>query len=261
MSHIVREFLKVACVLILGAAVIIAAIAWADDRPNATTWMFRWGPIPFALAALFGFLKIHFAADLVPDFLYRECGTYFDRAGLCFVVFASEMDGVCFLNALFQNRYEGACEGTIVLRHSKGLFGRREFDTIAFRVDCDGGAFGIVGSPISVPAHLQGKTVSFEVGASAIYPSGKGRQLRFRDGIVLRADAQFNDVFSKTATIVGALGGAIIISSPAKAKLRLPINVTEYPPEEIESRQEILWRPGDEINGERARNVRAESSL
>jgi hypothetical protein len=241
-----RETVKVVCVLFVIAAIMTSALAWADDRPNQTTWVLRLAPIAVAIFALIVFLRLHFQRDLAPDYLRSHCGTFFDRTGLCFAPLLEDMNGVCVLHTYFQNRYERPCVGRIALRPAKELFRRPNMDTIAFEVNCDGGAFGLHRMAIGIPPKLQGRWVKFEVGASAQYPEGRGHMLRFRDGISLRADTQFKDAYSRSVTIAGAFGGAIVLSRPASVKVKVPENVAEHVPAEIEPHIAILWRPGDE---------------
>jgi hypothetical protein len=81
-----REFSKVMCVLVLMVSAIAAAIAWIDDRPNSTTWLFRTIPAVVAVLALGMFLRLHWQRDLAPDFLAERVGKYLERDGFCFSV-------------------------------------------------------------------------------------------------------------------------------------------------------------------------------
>jgi hypothetical protein len=240
-----REFVKVASVLVLLAAVVTAAIAWIDNRPNQTTWALRIAPVALGLVALVIFLRLHFQRDLAPDYLYQHCGGFFDRGGLCFAVMLENMNGVCVLHIYFQNRFERPCIGRIALRPAKEFFGRPNMDTIAFEARCDGGAFGVHRIAVGIPQKLQNRKVRFEVGASVEYPSGHGRRLRFRDGIALRANSEFKNTFVRSVTVAGALGGAIVLSKPATVTVAVPPDVAEEIPEEIQGVTTILWRPGD----------------
>jgi hypothetical protein len=240
-----REFVKGACVLVILASLLTLALAWVDDRPNQTTHFLRFAPILLALIAFVVFLRLHYQRDLAPDYLTQYCGTFFDRGGLCFAPILSDMDGVCVLCTYFQNRFDRPCTGRIALRPAKGFLGRPNMDVIAFEVACDGGAFGVHRMAVGVPTAIQGRKVKFEVGASVDFPQGRGSMLRFRDGIVLRSDAVFRDQFTRSVTIAGALGGAIVISRPAGIEVQVPMNVPASIPGDIEAHVSILWRPGD----------------
>jgi hypothetical protein len=241
-----REFVKVASVLVVSAAILTIAIAWADDRPNQLTWILRFAPVFVVLAALAVFLRLHFQRDLVPDYLYATCGKYFDRDGFCFATALENMDGVCVLHTYFQNRYDRPCVGKIALRPAKEFFVRPDMDTIAIYAQCDGGAFGVHRIAVGIPRQMQGRKVKLEVGASVTYPDGRGKMLRFREGHVLRADTDFHNSFARSMTIAGALSGAIVLTKPAATKLQIPPNVSEQIPDDIEPHTAILWRPGDE---------------
>jgi hypothetical protein len=122
---------------------------------------------------------------------------------------------------------------------------RAKLDAIAFEIPCDGGAFGVVSIPVPLPRNVQGRRQAFDVGASVDYPEGRGRRLRFRDGIFLRANSQFRDSFRTGVTLLGTLAGGVVLSSPAKITLDLPTDVAEETPADAEPQRQVLWKPGD----------------
>jgi len=241
----VREFLKVMCVLVIGAGAIAAGVAWMDDRPSQLTWMFRLGSPVVALVGLVGFLLIHFRRDKVPDYLYQFCGGFFDRGGFCFTFGARSEDGICFVDAYFQNRHERPCIGRLALRPARGFFGHRPIEAITYEIHCGSAAFGVARMPVPIAAAMQGKRQTFEVGASVDYPQGKGRALRFRDGIVIRANSNFGNAFGTALTVVGALGGTLVLSKPATLSIDLPVGVAEDTPEDLKPEIQTLWKIGD----------------
>ncbi len=181
------ETAKAVCVLVLLIASITAAAAWIDDRPNAMVWSFRIGSSLLAVAALGLILKLQFRADLAHDYLRDYAKQYFNRDGFCFAFAATVVDGIAYLDAIFQNQYENPCLGRIALRPAQGFFmNRAKIETIAYEIELGPAAYGVARLAIPIPGKLQGQRQSFEVGASAYFPDGKGRRLRFQDGLRLR---------------------------------------------------------------------------
>jgi len=240
-----REFLKVIMVLVIMAALLAAALAWISERPDQRTLMFRFGSPIVAILALVVFLRIHFRRDEVPDYLRQMCGGYFDRGGFCFSFAAYDVDGICFLDAFFQNKYERPCVGRIALRPAKDFFGRRKIDAITYEISCEAAAFGVARVPLPLPLAVQGKRQKFEVGASVHYPEGKGRMLRFRDGAVIRTNSNFGNSFGTALQVAGAMGGTLVLTRPASATVSLPIGVAEEIPDGIEPEVKTFWRLGD----------------
>ena len=241
-----REFIKVVCVLIIMVTCVWAAFVWSDDRPDSTTWYFRIGCPILTLVAIGIFLKIHLKADVVSDYLRQQAGNYLNRGGFCFAFDVIPIEGICQFCVYFQNQRDQPCRGRIALRQVQGFFMNPEqIETITFEILCEPAAFGIAKLAIPLPQKLQGKRQAFEVGASVDYPQGKGKRLRFHDGIVLRHNADFGNKFGTALTIAGAMGGAIVFSKPAKATIKFPIGVAEDISEGLEPEILTLWKLGD----------------
>lgn len=241
-----RESIKVTLVLTFIVAAIIAAIAWMDDRPSQLTWIGRFSLSCLAVATLGLFFKMHFRADVAPDYLRTITGGYFNRDGFCFCFATTVDDGICFIEAYYQNQFDQPCHGQIALRPARGFWmTRSRIETIVFDVACEAAAFGIVRIPVPLPRELLGKKQSFEVGASVEYSSVKRRQLRFRDGICLRANSAFKNQFHTALQVAGALSGTIVLAVPAKTTLLLPSNAGESVPANIGPELKTFWRLGD----------------
>lgn len=240
------ESTKAVCAALLIGAFVAAALAWSTDRPNDVVWGFRiGGPIVagFALALL---LKLQFRTDIAEDYLRRYTGKYFNRDGFCFAFSASCIDGVGYIDAYFQSQYDAPCVGQIALRPARRFFlGRARIEAITYEIDCAPAAFGVARVAVPIPEKLQGKRVSFEVGASVDYPNGKGPRLRFRDGTFLRTNSRFGDAFGTGLSIAGIVAGGIYLVEPAKAVLNLPIGVAEDVPGESTPEIVTLWKLGD----------------
>lgn len=240
------ESAKAVIALLMIVGIVAASLAWNDDRPDAATWGFRIGGVVTAVLALALLLKLQFRTDLAPDYLRERMRAYFNRDGFCFAFAASSADGIAYFDAYFQNQYSAPCVGRIVLRPARGFFlGRAPFEAITYEINCEPAGFGVASIPIPIPQKLQGKHQSFEVGASVDFPAGKGRRLRFRDGVFLRTNTDFGDAFGTALTAVGAATGTIVLPKPALAKVALPANVAEVLPVPRAPELKTFWRLGD----------------
>jgi hypothetical protein len=242
-----REALKVLCVVVFMFAAPAAALGWFDRADGAVSLFLRYGCPVLAVLGIAGFLRIHFRADLAPDYLHHHVGTYFNRGGFCFGFRTSVVGRICYLEILFQNQQDEPCVGCIALRPARGFFlGRANMEPIAIEIRSEPAAFGTAKVGFSIPSELQGKRQSFEVGASVHYPSGKGHTLRFRDGIVLRANSDFGNAFATALTVVGALSGSIVWTTPARVMLDLPSGVVQDGADGYGPEIRTLWKLGDE---------------
>jgi hypothetical protein len=246
------EFAKGVCCLVVMAGVGAGLLSWFHDRPDSTIWLLRLGSPLLAIVGLLIVIKLQFRKDTAPDYLRQllgwrlDQGQFFDRGGFCFGFRTTSKDGHCELNAYFQNRHERPCRGQIALRPARNFFlNRNKFDAICIDVECGAGAFGFATLPIPIPAAFQGKRQQFEVGASVKYPHGRGRKLRHSEGMVLRTNSKFANTFGSVLTVAGALGGSVVISSPAKVTLDLPFSVAEKLPDGLEPAVRTLWTLGD----------------
>jgi hypothetical protein len=219
-----RESVKVVAVLIFCVSATVAAVVWFDDRPTQTTWVCRIVCSLLAVAAVGVFLRVHYWSkpDLVPDFLGRECRSFFERSGLCFSILPTCEDGVCIVTAMFQNRYDHRCTARIALRPVVGVFRsakklfQNDFSTIVFDISCGAGSFGIAGIPLAVPRSRQDKELILRIGATVDYPEGKGKKLRFRDGIPIRHSAEFRSTYFRVLKLLFLFCGGFFSFFPPR---------------------------------------------
>lgn len=237
------EILKWLCALILITAAIVTPFAWYADQPDQTVWILRIGAPLVGTVALAILIAIYSRADVVPDYLHQTTGSYFNRGGFCFSMVPAVVDEVCVFQAFFQNQYERPCVGRIILRpyFTSGI----SLPELLFDVICEEGAFGVVTLPVGLPHEVQGCKATYRVGASVKYPDGRGKRLRFRDGLSLREDAKFRDRLGTTLTVLGALVGHIVISTPAKITVMLPEDVVEVLLTTPVAERQLLWKLGD----------------
>jgi hypothetical protein len=240
------ESTKAVLAFVLIVGLISTPLAWYSDGPTTVTWAFRIGGPVVAIVSLWLILALHFRADLARDYLQELTGTYFNRGGFGFAFLVGAVEGVAYLDAYFINQHSRPCQGRIALRPARGFFlNRAKIDTITFQIDCGPGAYGYTRLPFPVPADLQGKAQSFEIGASVQYPEGRGKRLRFHDGVFLRANAKFGNTFGTAVLLAGAATGTIILSKPAIVKLQLPVNVADEIPFPDAPQVAVLWQLGD----------------
>ena len=226
--------------------VVVATLAWDEDRPDAATWGCRIGGSITAIIAFGLFLKLQLRADIEQDYLRLLTGTYFNRDGFCFSFVVTANDGIAFMTAYFQSQYDEPSLGRIALRPARGiLMTRANIDTITFEIECPPAGFGFARIAIPIPENRQGKQQSFEVGASVQYPDGKGRRIRFHDGVFLGSKANFRDSFVTALTIAGAATGSIVLSKPATTTIDLPVGVAKDTPDNLAAEVKTLWQLGE----------------
>jgi hypothetical protein len=241
-----NESTKAVSTLVLIVSAPTAAIAWVIDRPDVITWSLRLGCLAAAILSLGVILRPYFRSDLVHDYLRDRARTYFNRDGFGFTVFVTSIDGIARMDLYFLNQYDKPCVGRVALRPARGFFlTRANVETIAYEIDCAPAAFGFARLAIPIPEKLQGKRQAFEVGASVHYPEGKGKRLRFHDGLFLRANTNFGNAFGTALTVAGLFAGKIVISRPATITVDLPTGVAEEIRNRLAPEVRTLWRLGD----------------
>jgi len=221
---IMHTFLKTACVLVFGVAGMVALGAWGSGNN-----LLRVLATPTAILAITGFFILHFRRDLAPDFLRQQCKKFYERNGFCFFAWIDSKDGIAVLNIPFQSRYSKPSLAQIAFRQPN----QQPFLTV--EIECEPGASGIAHFPVAIPEHYQGKEVLFEIGATVRYPKGKGKMLRFRNGMLVRQDA----CHSKSWVMTGEIKS--IIQQP------LPSGVAEELPKGIEPTMETYWKLDDGV--------------
>jgi hypothetical protein len=100
---------------------------------------------------------------------------------------------------------------------------------------------------VPLPQSAQGTRQKFDVGASVEYPTGRGRRLRYREGIAIPHNSTFGNAFGKAVALAGAAAGVIVFSHPASIMINLPTGVAETIPEDSMPTVETRWTLGDEV--------------
>lgn len=225
---------------------MIVGFLWTIDRPDALIWSFRIGgslAVTFALGLL---LKLILRSDRHPDYLRLRTKTSFDREGFCFDAGVSVKKGVALMTVYFQTQYDQHSEARVALRPARSIFGRRSpILPMYFDIDCPPAGFGVARVAFAFPSELQGKCQAFEVGATVRYPDGQGQQIRFHEGVLLRSNSDFVNVFHGVLAICAAVLGMFILIRPTTIKLMLPQGVNHDIPELVEPEVIIMWQLGD----------------
>jgi len=215
---------------VLGMLVIlggIGGITWLMQANPGETWIWWWRVGSALSVGIPSILLIReaFRKDLAPDYLHQLMGDYFERNGFCFAACLENADQGCQLELYFQNQYEGFCKAVVWLVPTKDVFvDRSGLGEKKFEIDCGPGAFGKVTEDISVPSQLKGETTRWDVTANVEYPQGRGRLLRYRNGMRVSASRE---------------------SSPARILLKFPVSGTSRQKGSAPHRVVTLWQMGD----------------
>jgi hypothetical protein len=231
--------------LSLLVAVTCAIWVWAFPRSADTTvWILRLLAPLVATLLLFLLIRDELREDDLPDLIRQIVRKCFERDGLCFAFVPTVADGICWMNVYYQNRFENACTARIVLQPESKSKPPSPLLGIDARVECGGGAFGVLNIPWPIPADLQGRAMRFEVGCEISYPTGRGKTLRYREGLSVGSPGGGLGAVETAALL---LVGIHYISHPASLSLALPSGVVEAIPAELGPTRETLWQP-DVVN-------------
>ncbi len=96
--------------------------------------------------------------------------------------------------------------------------------------------------PLAIPKRFQGKLATFDVGADVVYPDGKGKRLRFFEGVRLDHNANFISGRFRLLGTVALLCGIIYFKSPTRLRCRLPEGVAEELPGDLGDAVRIEWQ-------------------
>lgn len=244
-----NESLKATLGVVIAACALMGIIAWMPSMTNEVSsvmWRLRIGCPVLGILCLVPLVWAQTRKDKAPDFLARITPRYFERDGFCFAIVPQVAAGSCAMQIFFQNRYDRPCSSQILIRGSTSLFnGRPDLRDIALGVSCASAEFGCSTIPWPISQELQGKEVWLSVYAGVKYTQGRGTLLRYRDG--LRVGAVGTDIWREGLQIAGALGGALVLSRPARIKLTLPSGVPMSASKGIIAETKTIWKLGDPV--------------
>jgi hypothetical protein len=240
------ESTKTICAAVFMVGAVVAAFAWFEDRPTLTTWCFRIGGSVVAVSAIATILGLHFRTDIERDYLRELAGTYFNRDGFCFAVSATSSGGIGVLEIYFQNQRDAESIGRVAIRPARGFWMMRpNLDVLLCEMQCPPAAFGVARLALSIPKNRQGKRQAFEVAAAVLYPNGRGRRIRFHDGIFLRARSRLGKAFGGALAVAGLAAGSVALFRPVTVSIVLPADVLEQLPVDSEPEISVRWQQGD----------------
>jgi hypothetical protein len=245
-----NESIKATLGVIVAACALAGIISWMPGPTNEVSsvgWWFRIGCPILGVVCLAPLIWAQTRKDKAPNFLSRITPRYFERDGFCFAIGPQIVNGNCSMQIYYQNRYDQSCSAQILIRASSGLFsGRPDLSDITLGVSCGPAEFGCSTIPWAIPENLQGKVVSLSLYAGVKYPNGRGKLLRYKDG--LRVGAVGTDVWREGLQIAGAVGGALVISRPARIKFPLPAGVSTFKQETISAETKTIWKLGEPVS-------------
>jgi hypothetical protein len=235
------DSMKNLCFALFFVGGIVAAFAWSTSSGQQSLSWVRIAATVVSVAAVVGFLRLHFKPDRVPDYLVRSHKGSFENQGVCVAIEPSVADGIFYLNFHYQGKFAGDCVIHVGLRPKQGFLGRPNgLDLHLGPIDCPPAGFGVMRWPIPVPIKLQGKRIVFEVGLSATYPHGRGRQVRFKSRLRVLHRADFGrDSASNVMSV------RLVTYRAAQFTIQLPKNVMEELPVELGEQDEVFWQLGD----------------
>ena len=242
------ESVKAVAAVLGGVEAVTAAVAWADDRPDAWTWAWRTAPAAFAAVAFGWLARETFRKDLAPDLLAeRSPGGYYNRGGFALTLGITDEPGgagrpTAHLVAYFQNMTDARCEARVGVRGGKTFALKRDrLDPVEFRIDCPPAAYGEARAAIAVPPELAGRTRRVELGATVHWPDGRGAPVRYTYGRPLWRSADFTDRPGCLILLIGLLDGRLFYRRPATVRLAFPAGARDDVPPGTEPLMKILW--------------------
>jgi len=243
MNQSIKSVLALVILICLGASVFGWTARGIENVPDSRFWMRASGIVLLPAIALL--VWADFRRDRVPDLLRKHVKRYFDRDGFCFAILPSIKDGRFAWQVFFQNRYERPCKALVAFRPATRFigFGRADLGDVRIEIDCDGGGFGSAMVPYGIPLTYQGKKQQFELVAISRFPGGKGKMLRFRDG--MKVGKHHKSIADMAVTALSVVALHPHFTHPATFRVRLPDKVSSEAIGEID--QQILWRPGDQV--------------
>jgi hypothetical protein len=176
--------------------------------------------------------------DRAPDLLRSVTPKPFECGGLCFLPTVESIEGATCLTVWFQNRYSKPCIPTIRL-HAPDE--RWQLENIEFAAD--GAEFGVFRRAINIPDYLLGRKITFEITGKNHFPDGRGRMVRFRDGLVV---GQLSQKALNVITVAAAATGHIHVARTARVELEFPSESRTIDEIEHPDAIETLWVPPNE---------------
>lgn len=225
------QFGIVCCLVVFSLSFIFEPFFWV--------WAVRVLCILCAILLSIALTRYYQKKDLVPEFLKKDFGDYFERDGFCFALRPTASEGGAVLLIAFQSRYDQLTKAHLETKLFGGFLEKDELWQKDIHFEIPPAAYGISKIKMPIPRKYQGKTARIEVGASITYPQGKGRMVRFRDGTRV-GGRNLTSNLSPWLALIGVFFG-IHAGHSAYLRFTLPSNVSESV-EQVDVDTKIIWQ-------------------
>ena len=227
--HETRNF---SLVIVLIGSVLWAIVAWfVLGSQAAGLWPQRAISVALILVTTAWLIYALVYEDKLPDHLKQALGEeyYYEADGLSFMPIVRSTGERAELSLYYQNRFENPVQAVVHLRPpEQGFIIRPGWRDVHIAFKADGGDFGVIHQPITVPRDLQGEVIDVELAAASYYPRSHGSRLRRQAGMpcgTLTVD--WSGAAFKTG--VHQVSGEIELIQPTRLHLSMPTGVSEQP--------------------------------
>ena len=235
--HERRNFILV---LLLAGSLIWAVVAWVFLDMGTVALVQRVASILLAVAAAAWLVYGLLIEDKLPDYLTEIVGTiYYEADGLSFMPMIRSKGGHAELCVYYQNRFEGPVQAIVHMRPVQDFEIKPGWRDVHFAFKADGGDFGAIHQPMTVPQGLRGEVIDFHLASATYYPRGQGSKLRTNAGIPCGSlHVDWGGAAFKTG--VHEVSGEIELIRPAQIHLSMPESEAATCPAADTWRQERL---------------------
>jgi hypothetical protein len=228
--------------ILLGTAIAALCVWTAVDKPDTAVWAAR-VICPVVAIVMAGLLfRVSRRKETLPDPLAKVSNGYFERNGMCFTTIFAVNGGFCWASVYVQNRYARLGTVRVLFRPGAKSFALRRLPVPAVdeEISCPGGALVVRRIPYPIEEKMRGQKVWFDVLATTKYPGGRGKLLRYREG--LRVEGAIADKTRLGCSAALLLMGVLRRSTPASCTVTLPADVGDVPAG-VAAQEEVLWEP------------------
>ena len=201
--------------------------------------------VAFAVGAVW-YLSTPTAAHCAEDVLGAQFGSYYEADGLCFVPEFVVLDGLCWVNVFYQNRYNAGCSSRVYLFPMEGWSpkGLNDVPAVFAAIECGGGDVGVLHLPYPIARSWQGKIMIYDVMGATTYPAGRGELVRSEGGLLVDPPPLAKPAVQETLEAAALLlVGFVRVSSEGrrgKIEMTLPEDVADaIPPGVVAHRRTI----------------------
>jgi len=235
-------------VVLLIAVAIWAFIVWFISAPvmgpaAGMIWMQRIvAVVSLLVMAGLTFYVLNIEDKMVDLLATRVGAVYYDVDGLSFMPTVRVAENrTVELSLYYQNRFENYCQAIIHLRLPGESFivgeGIRD---LHFAFKADGGDFGVIHQPITVPRHLQGAIVPCKLAAAVRFPRSHGARMCSHEGLSCGSFAvDWGQAFKVG---VHEVSGEIDLRDPCTVNLSMPLDAGGRATGPLPWKQELIHK-------------------